>query len=476
MVLLFGSNRAWSQTVSSNVQTDGKTLNSIYTAVPFLLITPDARSGAMGDAGVAISPDANSIFWNPAKLVFAEERTGFSVSYTPWLRKLVPDINLSYLSFYHRLNNQNSLGFSLRHFSLGQITLMDGDENSSGEYHPAEMAFDVVFSRKLSERFSLGIAFRYINSNLNNGQFLESYEVKPVSTLAGDVAAYYTSHGRMFGSNSDLALGFYISNLGNTVNYQKNTIKSYLPANLKLGIATTLHHNLDRFTLTADLNKLLVPTNPERDISGRITKGKDPDRPLLSGIFGSFNDAPGGFTEELKEISYSLGAEYWIRDQFALRAGYFYEDPTKGNRKYMSAGIGIKYKERINVDLAYLIANQQTNPLAQTMRFTLLLNINKKSLGDTPEQLEAKRMQAIGTGKVLPDKALQVPEGVQKPIAISVKKTKKERRDEARATKRAAKMNKGAKSGAAPKKPTTAVNVKTEEKLNYQPKWRVHNE
>lgn len=369
----------------------------------------------MGDAGVAISPDANSVFWNPAKLAFAEERTGASVSYTPWLRRLVPDINLSYLSFYHRLDNQNALGFSVRHFSLGQITLMDGNENSSGEYHPAEMSFDVSFARKLSERFSLGVAFRYINSNLSNGPFLDAYEVKPISTLSGDVAAYYTSHGRMFGSDSDLAFGLYISNLGNTVNYQRNTIKSYLPANMKLGIATTIHNNLDRFTLTADINKLMVPTNPERNLAGQITRGKNPDRPLLSGIFGSFADAPGGFTEELKEISYSLGAEYWIRDQFALRTGYFYEDPTKGNRKYMTTGLGIKYKERVNIDIAYIVANQQTNPLAQTIRFTLLVNINRKSLGDTPEQMEAKRIQRLEAGAVtLPPKALRGAEELQK--------------------------------------------------------------
>lgn len=406
--LLYTSNTARSQTVTP-IQTDGKTVNNIYTSVPFLLLTPDARSGAMGEAGVAISADANAIFWNPAKLTFAENPTGVALSYTPWLRKLVPDINLSYLSFYQQLGSRNAVGFSLKHFSLGQIQLMDDNESDQGTYRPSEMAIDAIFSRKLSDHFSLGIAFRYINSNLSNGLFLDSYQLKPVTTVSGDVSAYYKKEARLLGSDAELAFGLNISNLGNKVTYQKDNIKYYLPANMKLGVATTIFNKEDHFTFAFDINKLLVPTNPERDADGRITRGKDPDRSLMSGLFGSFNDAPGGFSEELREISYSLGTEYWIRDQFALRAGYFFEDPTKGNRQYVTSGIGIKYKERINVDVAYVLASQQKTPIAQTLRFTLMFNINKKSLGDSPEQIEAKRLLDAASGAKLPEKALETP-------------------------------------------------------------------
>lgn len=391
--LLFLHIEVKAQTVSPGFQSDGKSVNNIYTSLPFLLITPDARSGGMGEVGVAISPDVNSIYWNPAKLTFSPDSTGISVSYTPWLRNLVSDVNLSYLSFYHRLNDRDALGFSLKHFSLGQIQIMDGNENSYGSYKPSEMALDAVFSRKLSENFSLGIAFRYINSNLNNGISGDAgYQSKPISTFSGDISAYYKKGTRILGSDGELALGLNVSNLGNKVTYQKGSIKYYLPANMKLGVATTLFNNLDKFTLSLDFNKLLVPTNPERDINENVIRGKETDRSLVGGIFGSFNDAPGGFAEELREINYSFGAEYWIRNQFALRAGYFFEDPSKGNRKYMTTGIGVNYKKRIKMDLAYVMADRQKTPLAQTLRITLALNINRNNIADTQEQREAKRL------------------------------------------------------------------------------------
>lgn len=406
--IIFSGSSLHAQLISPGLLSNGKNVNNIYTAVPFLLITPDARSGGMGEAGAAISPDANAAYWNPAKLAFVEKPASFSVSYTPWLRKLVPDINLSYLSFYQRLDNQNVIGFSLRYFSLGQIELTDLNENTYGSYRPGEFAIDGIYARKLSEQFSLGVAFRYINSNLNSGMNIDSYQSKPVSTVSGDASAYYNKKTQIFGTDGELALGLHISNLGNKVTYQVNNLKYYLPANVKLGIATTLYNNQDKFTLAMDLNKLMVPTNPERDLAGRIIRGKETDRTLLSGIFGSFADAPGGFAEELREISYAFGTEYWIRDQFALRAGYFFEDPTKGNRHYATSGIGIKYKERINLDLAYIIANAQTTPMAQTIRFTLMFNMAGKKRVVSPEDEMKKKYNQPSLEKP-PAGALQQP-------------------------------------------------------------------
>lgn len=448
--LLFSVGAAKAQTVSPGFQSDGKTVNNIYTSLPFLLITPDARSGAMGETGVAISTDANAIYWNPAKLAFSEEKAGISVSYTPWLRKLVPDINLSYLSFYHRLNDRDALGFSLKHFSLGQIQLTDGNENSYGAYRPSELALDAAFSRKLSNNFSLGIVFRYINSNLNSGMAMDSYQSRPISTVSGDVSAYYRKAAHMLGNDAELAFGLNLSNLGNKVTYQKGNIKYYLPANMKLGVATTIFNREDKFTFAFDLNKLLVPTTPERDADGNVVRGKETDRSLIGGIFGSFNDAPGGIGEELREINYSFGTEYWIKNQFALRAGYFFEDPTKGNRQYITTGIGVNYKERIKMDLAYVVANRQKTPLAQTIRISLMLNINKKNISDTPEQQEAKRLLNEAAG-------LKQPDGqVKNPAEESL--SKKEIRAKRKAEKKAA----GQKNKTALPKPVNQQRKETE--------------
>ncbi len=358
-------------------QSDGKTSNTIQTAAPFLLIAPDARSGAMGDAGVAISPDANAMHWNPAKLAFMEDPTGFSVSYTPWLRNLVPDIDLGYLSFYHRLDDRNTIGGSLRYFSYGSIQLTDNNQNDIGVYSPNEFAVDGTFARKFGENFSLGTAIRYIRSSLSNGQF-NGQEIRPASALAADVSGYFKKPTTLLGKDAELALGLNISNIGTKVNYSDAADKSFLPTNMKLGAATTFNiDELNKFTVALDLNKLLVPTSPIRDEDGNIISGKDPNRSVPSGIFGSFSDAPGGFSEEVKEISYSLGTEYWYNKQFAVRAGYFYENPTKGDRQYFTLGAGLKYNV-FDLDFAYLLANQQKSPLAQTLRFSLMFNFVKK--------------------------------------------------------------------------------------------------
>jgi len=362
--------------VAQTTQSDGKRSNTIQTAAPFLLITPDARSGAMGDVGVAISPDANSLHWNPAKMAFLEKPTGLAASYTPWLRNLVPDVDLGYLSIYHRLDSRNTIGGALRYFSYGSIQLTDNSQNDIGVYSPNEFSIEGTYSRKFGDNFSLGTAIRYIRSSLSNGQF-NGQDIQPATALAADASAYYKTGTVLFERDAEIAFGLNISNVGSKMSYSDNGSKSFLPTNMKLGAASTLMlDDLSTVTFALDLNKLLVPTSPVRDASGQIISGKDPDRSVPSAIFGSFSDAPGGFSEEISEISYSAGAEYWYNKQFAIRSGYFYETPTKGDRRYFTVGAGLKYNV-FNLDFAYLLANQQTSPLAQTLRFSLVFNFEK---------------------------------------------------------------------------------------------------
>lgn len=359
--------------------TDGRTGSGlIITGVPFLLIAPDARSGAMGDVGAALSPDANSTHWNPAKLAFVESQNGISLSYSPWLQRLVPDINLAYLSAYHRIDDRNTIGASLRYFSLGQIQLTDINSTPTGEYNPNEFALDGTFARQFGENFSLGTALRFIYSNLANGQFSAGQQTKPGTALAADVSGYFKKETLLFGSDARVALGLNISNIGNKISYTDGGQKIFLPTNFKLGGATTFLNGLSEFTVALDVNKLLVPTPPITDNEGNIVAGEDPDRSVPAGIFGSFSDAPGGFSEELNEISYSLGMEYWYNQQFALRTGYFYEHPDKGDRQYVTLGAGLRYNV-FNLDFAYLLANQQKSPLANTLRFSLVFNFAGKN-------------------------------------------------------------------------------------------------
>jgi len=362
--------------LAQTTQSDGKRSNTIQTAAPFLLITPDARSGAMGDAGVAISPDANSLHWNPAKMAFLDKPTGLSASYTPWLRNLVPDVDLGYLTIYHRIDSRNTIGGALRYFSYGSIQLTDNSQNDIGVYSPNEFSIEGTYSRKFGDSFSLGTAIRYIRSSLSNGQF-NGQDIQPATALSADASAYYKSGTILFGKDAELAFGLNISNVGSKMSYSDNGSKSFLPTNMKLGGASTfMLDDLSTITFALDLNKLLVPTSPIRDANGQIISGKDPDRSVPSAIFGSFSDAPGGFSEEISEISYSLGTEYWYNKQFAIRSGYFYETPTKGDRRYFTVGAGLKYNV-FNLDFAYLMANQQTSPLAQTLRFSLVFNFEK---------------------------------------------------------------------------------------------------
>lgn len=363
---------------SSGINTNGSNANAIVTGVTFLTISPDSRSGAMGDAGVATSPDVNANYWNPSKLAFLDGNDNLSLSYSPWLRRLVPDVSLAYLSYAHQLDQRNTIGASLRYFNLGTIDLVDASQNSQGSYRPSEFSFDVSLARKFGDNFSLGLTGRYIHSNLLNGAFTSGEQTRPANAIAADVSMYYKKPSQQFGSDALFAFGVDISNIGTKISYTDGGAKYFLPTNLKIGAANTWYiDNTNEFTLTLDLNKLLVPTPPIRDAEGNIIKGKDDNRSVPAGIFGSFSDAPGGFNEELREISYSPGIEYRYNKQFALRAGYFYESPTKGNRQYVTLGAGFRY-DIFDLDFSYLVANQQKSPISNTLRFSVIVNFGAK--------------------------------------------------------------------------------------------------
>jgi len=355
-------------------------LNTITTAVPFLLIAPDSRSGAMGDVGVATSPDANSIHWNPAKLAFTEENMGASISYVPWLRALVPDINLSYITGYRKLKNNQAVGLEMRYFTLGDITFTNITGDVVGQYKPHEFALGGSYARMLSDQFSLSISGRYIYSNLTGGQSAGGIETVAGQSIATDLAGYYQKSVRIIGEEMNLAMGLNISNIGSKVSYTETSIRDFIPINMRLG--TALSSDIDdynKLSFAFDINKLLVPTPPITD-NGEIKLGQSSDVGVVTGIFQSFNDAPGGLKEEFREINYSVGSEYWYANQFAVRAGYFFEHDTKGGRKFFTFGSGVKYSAFI-LDFSYLINATTdagvTNPLANTMRFSMTWNFGR---------------------------------------------------------------------------------------------------
>ncbi len=362
---------------AQGIQTTGSQANNVVTGVPFLLITPDARTGSMGDAGVAVMPDANAIHVNPSKIAFLDKPYGFAVSYSPWLKTLVPDINLAYLSGFYKIDDKTTIGSSLRYFSLGEISLVDDLRNDIGVYSPNELAFDATLAKRFGDDFSIATTARFVYSNLTSGQFNQGQQTKPGTALAVDVSAFYKKPTVMFGKDAVLSAGLNLSNIGTKISYLDGGLKFFLPANLKIGGASTfIIDDYSQFTLALDFNKLMVPTQPIRDVSGVIVSGKDPDRSVPAGIFGSFADAPGGGSEELKEVSVSAGAEYWYNQQFAIRAGYLYENPQKGDRRYLTLGAGLKYNV-FNIDFAYIIASPQKSPLANTLRFSLLFNFGE---------------------------------------------------------------------------------------------------
>jgi hypothetical protein len=357
----------------TGTSTNGSSSNAISTAVPFLNITPDSRSGAMGDAGVALSPDVNANYWNPAKLAFIEDNNDISLSYSPWLRHLVPDVSLAYLSYAHKINDRNTFGASLRYFNLGSIQLIDQNQVDQGTYKPSEFSLDASFARKFGNNLSLGLTMRYIYSNFSNGAFISGtgQQNRAGSAIAAGVSLFYSNP---YGDNKTFSFGTNISNIGNKISYSDNGAKYFLPTNLKMGVANTWAiDSTNKFTLAFDVNKLLVPTPPIRDADGNIISGKDDNVSVPAGFFQSFGDAPGGFSEELKEFSLSPGVEYMYNNRFAIRAGYFYENPNKGNRHYATFGVGLKY-DIFNFDFSYLAASQQNSPLANTLRFTLSAN------------------------------------------------------------------------------------------------------
>ena len=382
LVLAF-SFSAFSQDVSGIDEIGRNNLNTITTAVPFLLISPDSRAGGMGDVGVATSPDANSLHWNPAKYSFIDQEVGFAVSYVPWLRNLVPDINLSYISGYKKLNKNEVIAMELRYFTLGDITFTDVIGNNLGQYKPSEFAIGSSYSRKLSDQFSLAISARYIYSNLTGGQSAGGIATNAGQSIAADVAGYYVKDIRIAKQDMELAFGANISNIGNKISYTETSTRDFIPINLRLG--TALNADLDEYnkiSFAFDLNKLLVPTPPiyNDSINDQIDFGKDPNVSVVSGIFQSFGDAPGGFNEEMREINFSIGTEYWYDNQFAIRAGYFNEHNTKGGRKFFTFGSGVKYNV-FALDFSYLInasrAINGNNPLANTMRFTLTFDFGQ---------------------------------------------------------------------------------------------------
>ncbi len=362
-----------------------QTTNTIITPnteVPFLNLSPDSRSGAMGDAGVAITPDVNANYWNPSKLAFLENDNDVSISYSPWLRQLIPDISLSYLSYAHKIDDRNSIGASLRYFNYGSIQLTDASQNSQGTYNPNEFSVNGSFARKFGDELSLGLTMGFIHSSFSTAATSvgSGQTGKAGNAVSGGVSLYYTKQTQEFGTDCIFSFGTNISNIGTKISYATNGPVYFLPANLKIGAANTI--NLDDYnqiTITLDINKLLSPTPPIRDGNGNIIQGKDDNVSVPAGIFGSFSDAPGGFSGTLKEITFSPGFEYWYNQLLALRMGYFYENPNNPNNSfsggahYLTLGVGFKYSD-YNFDFSYLVASQQNSALANTLRFTLIAN------------------------------------------------------------------------------------------------------
>lgn len=375
-------------TLSASAQSKND-FNPIQTGVTSLSIAPDARGASMGDIGAATEPDANSQFWNPSKYAFAYSQGGVSLSYTPWLRKLVNDIFLANLSGYWKIGSGDNQAVSanIRYFSLGEVsTQQPGEAGTSQTLNPYEMSVDVGYSRKLSEKFSMGVVFRYIYSDLGFSDSYAGDQSTGASAFAADISGYYTTYPIIGRNECQWSWGFNISNIGSKVAYDNGNNPAFLPTNLKLGTTFMFpladYHNL---AISLDLNKLLVPARPrEADYDMETPEGqleyldaleKWEDMSPITGIFKSFSDAPGGFKEELREIYYSLGAEYSYNNQFFLRAGYYHEDATKGNRQYFGFGAGFALNV-LRLDASYMIATAQTSPLDQTLRFTLTFDMD----------------------------------------------------------------------------------------------------
>lgn len=351
--------------------------NPVNTSVTSQMIAPDARAAGMGDVGVATDPDVNSQYWNPAKYPFCISRAGVSLNYTPWLRQLVSDMDLAYLSGYYRIGDYSAVSASLRYFSLGEV--MTNYDSTTGlsdgmTINPYEMSFDVAYSLMLSEKFSIAAAVRWIYSDLT---YNYTDDTSPGSAFAADIACYYNNYINIGARECQLGIGLNISNIGSKISFGGSEDSEFIPTNMRLGFALMVPiDEFNRFTIAADANKLLVPTYPKLE-DGESSEAYDQrvqkeyyDVSSISGIFKSFGDAPGGFKEELQEINWSVGAEYVYNDKFTLRAGYHHESENKGNRKYFTVGAGFRMSA-FSLDCGYVIATAKSNPLDQTLRFTL---------------------------------------------------------------------------------------------------------
>lgn len=351
--------------------------NPVNTSVTSQTIAPDARAAGMGDVGVATDPDVNSQYWNPAKYPFCISRAGVALNYTPWLRQLVSDMDLAYLSGYYRIGDYSAVSASLRYFSLGEV--MTNYDSTTGEssgmtINPYEMSFDVAYSLMLSEKFSIAAAVRWIYSDLT---YNYTDDTSPGSAFAADIACYYNNYINIGARECQLGIGLNISNIGSKITFGGSEDSEFIPTNMRLGVALMVPiDEYNRFTIAADANKLLVPTYPKLE-DGESSEEYDQrvqkeyyDVSSISGIFKSFGDAPGGFKEELQEVNWSVGAEYVYNDKFTLRAGYHHESENKGNRKYFTVGAGFRMSA-FSLDCGYVIATAKSNPLDQTLRFTL---------------------------------------------------------------------------------------------------------
>ncbi len=352
--------------------------NPVNTSVTSQSIAPDARAGGMGDVGAATDPDVNSQYWNPAKYPFTISRAGVALNYTPWLRQLVNDMDLAYLAGYYRIGDYSAVSGSLRYFSLGEVMTnyseTAGEASSAATINPYEMSLDVAYSLMLSEHFSLGAAVRWIYSDLTY-DFTD--DTSPGSAFAADISCYYQNYLNIGSRECQLGLGLNISNIGSKISFGGDDNSEFIPTNMRLGLSLMVPiDEYNRFTIAADANKLLVPTYPKQnegetteDYQERVQKDYY-DVSSISGIFKSFNDAPNGMKEELQEIQWSVGAEYVYHDQFSVRAGYHHEAENKGNRKYFTVGAGFRMSV-FSLDAGYVIATAKSNPLDQTLRFTL---------------------------------------------------------------------------------------------------------
>ena len=357
--------------------------NTITTAVPFLSITPDSRAGGMGDAGVGSTPDLSSQHWNPSKYAFIESEMGVSLSYSPWLRNLVDDINLAYLVGYKKIDDVQIVSSSLRYFSLGDIIFTDDYGVETRQVSPNEFAIDLGYTRQLSDVFSGSVAIRYIRSDIYGGQLVRGVETHAGNTYAADVSFYYHNEFRANRKDNIFSAGINIQNIGAKISYTEDAEggnEYFIPTMMRLGLAyTTELDSYNSFSFSFEADKLLVPT-PPRDTAnfedGQLIRDFfGTDKSVIAGIFSSFGDAPGGFEEELQEINLAVGVEYWYNKQFALRAGYFYEHENKGNRKFLTAGAGFKMNV-FALDFSYLLPTQQNHPLANTLRFTLSFDVD----------------------------------------------------------------------------------------------------